>query len=78
MVRLKKRDGERLLAEYDADPVGALTTALRITLDMPDATWPMLGAAAPIDDVKRQRLLSADQSSLDQLVTDLNEFRSFT
>jgi hypothetical protein len=55
-----------------------LTTALRITLDMPDATWPMLVGAAPIDAVRRQRLLSADESSLDQLVTDLNEFRSIT
>lgn len=75
IVRLKKRHVERLLASYDADPVGALTAALRVALDLPDASWPALLAAAPIDAARRQRLLSADESALDQLVTELNEFR---
>ena len=44
---------------------------------MPDATWPTLVDAAPIDATTRQRLLSGDQTTLDQLVIDLNEFRGF-
>jgi len=75
---LKKRHVECLLADYDADPVSALTAALRITLEMPDATWPMLVAAAPIDAARRRSLLSADESRLDQLVAELNEFRCIT
>jgi hypothetical protein len=75
IVRLKKRHVERLLAGYDADPIAALSAALRVALDMPDAAWPALLAAAPIDDARRQLLLSADEATLDQLATELNEFR---
>ena len=77
IARLKKVDAERLLAGYDADPIATLTSALRIVLDMPDAGWAALVAAAPIDADRRGRLLSHDESSLDQLATELNEFRSF-
>ncbi len=77
IARLKKVDVERLLADYDTDPVAVLTTALRIILDMPEATWTKLLAAAPIDADRRQRLQSADESSLDQLASELNERRSF-
>jgi hypothetical protein len=72
---LKKVEAERLLADYDADPIAALATALRIVLDMPDATWPALVAAAPIDADQRRRLVVADIGSLDQLATELNEHR---
>lgn len=75
--RLKKVDAERLLADYDADPIAALTSALRIVLDMPDAEWAALLAAAPLDDGRRQRLREADESTLDQLAAELNERRSF-
>jgi hypothetical protein len=54
--RLKKADAERLLAAYDTDPIAALTAALRIVLDMPDAGWAALVAAAPIDADRRGRL----------------------
>jgi hypothetical protein len=65
------------LVSYDADPIGALTAAMRIVLNMPDATWESLVAAAPIDPYLRQRLLSGDESSLDRMAARLNEHRSF-
>jgi hypothetical protein len=34
-------------------------------------------AAAPIEAARRERLLAGDESSLDQLAGELNEFRSF-
>ncbi|MEP7202841.1 MAG: hypothetical protein ABI894_09540 [Ilumatobacteraceae bacterium] len=52
-----------------------MTTALRITVEMPEATWSALVAAAPIDAARRERLLSADEPSLDRLAAELNEFR---
>ena len=76
ITRLKKVDVERLLNDYDADPIGALTTALCTVLQMPDATWAELLAAAPIDARRRHLLLSADQANLDQLAAELNERRS--
>lgn len=77
IARLKKVHAERLLAGYDADPIAALTSAMRVVLEMPDAEWPALLAAAPIDDDRRRRLLAADETTLDQLVAELNERRSF-
>jgi hypothetical protein len=44
---------------------------------MRGAGWAELIAAAPIDGDRRGRLLSHDESSLDQLAAELNEFRSF-
>ena len=46
MPRLKKLDVERLLNDYDLDPVAALTRALRITLDQPDGEWTAMVKAA--------------------------------
>jgi hypothetical protein len=51
---------------------------LRIVLDLPAATWPELLAVAPIEAARRELLLARDESSLDQLAAELNEFRSFT
>ncbi|MDP9463920.1 MAG: hypothetical protein M3P52_04790 [Actinomycetota bacterium] len=48
---------------------------MRIVLDLPDATWAQLLAAAPFDTGRRRLLLSADQAGLDQLATELNERR---
>ena len=70
---MKKVDAERLLADYDANPVAALSAALQIVLDMPGATWTGLIAAAPVDADRRQRLLATDVGSLDQLARELNE-----
>ena len=64
-----------MLAGYDADPIAALTAAMQLSLDMPDATWAQLLAAAPIDDGRRKLLETADQVSLDRLVSELNERR---
>jgi hypothetical protein len=75
IARLTKINAERLLADYDGNPLAALTAALRIALDRPDATWTQLLAAAPIDASRRQRLHDADESSLDQLAAELNERR---
>jgi len=73
--RLRKADVERLLSDYDADPIGALTTALRTTLAMPAASWEVLLESAPIDPERRQRLSSGDVVALDQLAAELNERR---
>ena len=72
---MKKREVEHLLASYDADPIAALCAALRIVLDMPDADWPALVAAAPLDAPRRELLLGGDQASLDDLAQELNERR---
>jgi hypothetical protein len=76
IAALKKADVERLIADYDADPIAALTTALRRVLRMGDATWAELLAAAPLDASRRQLLLSCDEASLDRLAAELNERRS--
>lgn len=57
---LTKRDVETLLANYDADPVGALTTCLRL-LDAPESLVSSI-ANAPLE-------------TLDQMVKDLVEWR---
>ena len=75
MTALRKSDVERLLAEYDADPVGALTVALRVTLDEPALDWTDLVKMAGFDCATRIRLQAADPSALDALLVDLNELR---
>lgn len=65
-----------MLTDYDADPVAALSAALRIVLDLPGATWRSLLAIAPIDAGRRLLLLDGDQSSLDELAAELNERRT--
>lgn len=78
IARLKKAQVERLLGDYDADPVAALSAALRVVLDMPDDDWLALLAAAPLDAARRQQMLDGDASSLDQLAAELNERRDLT
>ena len=75
IARLKKTQVERLLGDYDAGPVAALSAALRIVLDMPDDDWAALLAAAPLDAARRRLLLGGDASSLDHLAAELNERR---
>ena len=74
---MRKTDAEQLLADYDTDPVAALTAALRIILDMPGADWVTLIAAAPIDPTRRRLLFDFDETSLDGLASELNERRAF-
>ena len=75
MPTLRKRDVEALLATYDADPVAALTAALRIVLDRPDADYRTLVTTGPFDDERRTRLLVGDVATLDALTRELNETR---
>lgn len=69
---LGKADAERLMNEYDEDPVGALTTALRIVTGRPYASWETLVAMLP----DRARLASLETSSLDRLAAEMNETRT--
>ncbi|MEA3185145.1 MAG: hypothetical protein QOJ74_1622 [Ilumatobacteraceae bacterium] len=66
---------EDLLGNYDADPIAALSVALRIVLDMADADWQSLLAATPFDAARRGLLLDGHQASLDDLAKELNEHR---
>ncbi|MGZ7086367.1 MAG: hypothetical protein ACXVIH_08590 [Ilumatobacteraceae bacterium] len=78
IARLKKVQVEQLLGDYDADPVAALSAALRVVLDMPNDDWAELLAAAPLDAARRRLLLGGDASSLDHLAAELNERRDLT
>jgi hypothetical protein len=74
--RLTKRDVERLLADYDADPVAALTVALRRVTGASDTVpWPDLVALATADPDRRTALLREDVAALDDLARELNELR---
>jgi hypothetical protein len=74
--RLTKRAVETLLQDFDDDPVGALTTALRIVLDRPDDDFDALIAHADLDEQRRQHLLRRDWDALDELAAELNERRT--
>jgi hypothetical protein len=76
VTALKKSDVERLMAVYDEDPVGALTTALRVALDRPDLDWTALVKQAGFSCARRIRLQAADATALDELVAELNELRT--
>jgi hypothetical protein len=76
VTTLKKRDVEAMLAGYEADPVGALTDALRLALDLPDSDWTALVKAAGFGCARRIRLQAADPAALDELLVDLNELRT--
>lgn len=77
MARLTKGDVVRLVDGYDADPVGALSDALRRVLDADDsADWSALLALAPLDAERRAALEEFDQRALDELLVELNEQRS--
>jgi len=73
---LTKRDVQALMADYDSDPVAALTAALRVVLDRPDGDWTGLVKAAGFGCAQRIRLQAADPSALDELLIDLNETRT--
>ena len=69
---------ESLLAGYDDDPVAALTTALRIVLEQPGATWPELVTRAGFADTRTAALLVAEEGALDALARELNELRELS
>jgi hypothetical protein len=75
MARLTKHDAERLLADYDADPVGALTVAVQIATGRHDAGWDELVASVTDDPHRRAALVARDVSALDALARELNELR---
>ncbi len=75
MTRLKKAQVEALLRDFDADPVAALTAALRVVLEQPSAQWKELLAVAAFPNARRARLLAGDQDALDELAAELNEAR---
>ncbi|MFM2182525.1 MAG: hypothetical protein RJB61_819 [Actinomycetota bacterium] len=76
MARLRKSDVEALLDRYDADPVRALTTAMRRVLDQPEAQWPHLLDASGLPAERVALLRAGDQRALDELAAELNEHRS--
>ncbi len=76
MPRLTKHDAEALLATYDADPVSALTVALRRVLGRPGAGFDELVAEAPLPTDRQRALAARDQAALDALAGQLNEERT--
>jgi hypothetical protein len=70
--RLGKADVERLLDEFDHDPVAALTAALRIITGRPHASWETLLAMLP----ERNGLERLNVGSLDRLAAEMNETRT--
>jgi hypothetical protein len=66
---------EALLRDYDIDPVPALTAALRVVLQLPDATWPELVDASGLAPDRRRALVGGEVGALDDLVAELNEQR---
>lgn len=73
--KLKKKDVEKLLLNYDKNPISSITEALQIVLGRTFCQWPDLITALPIDAVRLQLLLAKDSQHLDHLVQELNELR---
>jgi len=69
---LRKSDVERLMVDYDDDPVRALTTALRIVTGRPHASWEKL--IGLLSD--KAALSTLETTSLDRLATEMNESRT--
>lgn len=76
MTELKKRDVERMMTQYERDPVAALTGALRVVLERPDLDFTALVKVAGFDCARRIRLQAKDESALDELCAELNELRT--
>jgi hypothetical protein len=74
VARLRKVDVEALLGAYDADPVGALTAAMRLVREQPEASWEQLVGTLP--EAKRAPLLAREPAALDSLAAELNELRT--
>ena len=74
--RLGKRHVEALLADYDRDPVGALTTALGVITGSSSQSLQDQLALCALPSDRTARLLAGDQVALDELVRELNELRT--
>ena len=72
---LTKHDVEMLLATYDTQPEGALSTALRKCLGMPTASWETLVENAVSHPDELHDLLFRNSDALDALAKTLNETR---
>jgi hypothetical protein len=73
---LRKRDVERLLADYDESPTGALTDALARVLGLSAPAWEEAVRAAALPPAREQALLAGEQAALDELAGELNETRT--
>ena len=76
IAALTKADVERLLADYDADPIGALTRRSAGSCACPMQRGPSCSRqprSMPADD---SCCCQATQASLDRLAAELNERRS--
>lgn len=73
---LSKRDVERMLDEYDSDPLAALLTAMRIVIGRPFATWQTAALECGASANKQQQLLNFDLGAFDDLARELNETRT--
>jgi hypothetical protein len=73
---LGKRHVEALLADYDDDPVAALTVALRTLTGETGATFDDLVAGEGFSAERRDALVARDPAALDALAAELNEVRT--
>lgn len=73
---LSDLDVERLRQDYPADPVAALTNALRAVLGMPDSEMAALTKAADFTCDRRIRLSALDQTTLDEVAAGLGRLRT--
>jgi len=71
---LKKNQVEKLMSAYDTDPIGALTSALRVVTGHHRAPWEHLASLLPMQ--VRKKLLDGETSALDLLTAELNETRT--
>jgi hypothetical protein len=76
MPRLTKRDVERLTDDYDADPVAALTRALRVITATAGASWAELVEICPLP--LRAGLANHEIATLDALLRLCIETRGAT
>ena len=65
-----------MLDSYDQDPVTALTTALRLTLEVDAVTWDELTQLAGVTESQREALLTHETAALDEVLKLLVEKRS--
>lgn len=75
MARLKKRDIEVLLDEYDTDRTSALLNSLHIIFDDAQLTWQQAVTRLPTR-WNNEALLHGDVTECDLLVKHLVEYRS--
>lgn len=75
MAHLKKRDVEALLNAYDANPIDALLSSLRVVCEDTDMSWQEAMERVP-SSWNIEGLLHGDIAVCDQLLKHLIEHRS--